>query len=85
MWFIVDQQGKLVKTGGWNLMAFRRNQDGFRKYMRNPQPGMKVHLIDIFSGMKSERDLDYATKTSRKKLRDEMVAEMLGLTKLSTW
>lgn len=57
-------------------MAIRKNQDGFRKYMRYSEPSYNVHLIELISGHKSVRSLEYALSLDSQTLKKEMCKEI---------
>lgn len=73
-WFVTDKNDKVIPTGNWNKMVVRKTQACFRNYTSNG--ATKVHLIDLISGKKTYRDIDYATSKTNEALSKEMKKDL---------
>lgn len=95
VWFFKDKDDKIIKTGGSNMMAFRRNQI-WRQFitstMRAKSDEITVHLIDMISGIQATRTLSQALEIEKgnftrydtkqdsiRKFREDMINEIIGL------
>lgn len=78
IWFLRDKNGKIIKTGNSNKMAFRRNQL-WRNFTDERHNDCTVHLIDMLSGIQSSKPYTYAIRVSSETLRKKMIAEILGM------
>ena len=81
IWFLKDSEGKIIKTGGCNKMPFRCTQIWRNWVSEKRFPGAMVYLIDINSGIKVERTIRFALSNSAKRLREDMICEMIGVSR----
>lgn len=78
VWFLKDKQGKIVKTGGCNKMAFRRNQL-WRNFTDERHRKCTVNAIDMLSGIQVSFLYTEAMSYSTETLRNKVISKILGL------